>query len=180
MNDNPTLVRFSDGYEEIGVGKDGLPLYRPQLMIQLDRPPYLSLHRVATDVEIEEYDSAYQLYLKETKGRTSLSLEEGYPLALWPAMREHELRMCAARDINTVEQLAKLVKRKAHDMPSEIIELAKRAQTLLELQGELGKFEDVVKTKDGIIEALKEQLDEAQKKIAADKALIDTLKNRVA
>ena len=48
MADTPTLARFFTGWEHLGPGKDGMPRYAENIMIQLDRPPYLSVRRVAT------------------------------------------------------------------------------------------------------------------------------------
>jgi hypothetical protein len=180
MADTPTLVRFHMGWIDHGTGKDGLPLYANQLMIQLDRPPLLSLNRAATEEDIDEHPAPYALFQKEQKGRKAIEAQ-GYPLAMWPACTEAEFKMLAARDIYTVEQLARLAGRKADTgMPPEIKELAERAAKLVTMQKDVGKFEALIRDKDGIIEALKEQVEEAMKTIAAQRATIESLRVRVA
>jgi hypothetical protein len=180
MADTPTLVRFFMGWADNGLGRDGLPLYKEQLMIQLDRPPLLSLNRVATEEEIEEYPGPYALFQKEQKSRKTASAA-GYPLVMWPACTEAEFKMLAARDIVTVEQLAKLAGRKADiGMPAEIRELAERAAELLKMQASGAKFETVIRDLQAQVEVLREQVEEGAKTIASQKSLIDTLKMRVA
>jgi hypothetical protein len=182
MNDTPTLVRFSAGWEPDGVGSDGMPIYRENIMIHLDRPPYLRVSRVAEPYDIAENPGPFSLFQKEQASRTT-SYAEGYPLALWPACTEAEFRMLADRDIVTVEQLAGLHRknRGADDtMPPEIRVLAERAAKLMELQGSKGKFEELLRDRDGQIEALKEQVAEASKTIASLQTMVDTLKMRSA
>jgi hypothetical protein len=168
------------GWTDQGLGRDGMPLYANQLMIQLDRPPLLSLNRPATEEDIEDHPGPYALFQKEQKGRKAIEAQ-GYPLVMWPACSEAEFKMLTARDIYTVEQLAKLSGRKADTgMPAEIKELADRAAKLVAMQKDVGKFEVIIHGKDGIIEALTEQVGEAMKTIAAQQAQIDALKVKVA
>lgn len=178
MSDTPTLVRFSTGWERDGNGPDGLPMYRETVRIRLDRPPYLSLEREATDEDIADHPGPYELYQKTTKARSETV---GYPLAMWPACLPHMFEMCAARGITTVEQLAQLVakKRRAESVktvPPEIVELADRALKLTELHTKAGQYEEIISNLEGQIEALKEQLTEASTTIAAQKTLIDSLR----
>lgn len=176
MNDTPTLARFHMGWIEDGIGRDGLPLYRQQLMIQLDRPPLLRLDRAADDDDIENYPEPYRMFERQQQALTGD--EEGYPLVMWPACTEAMFMMLTARGISTVEQLAKLAGRggKEDVMPAEIRELAQRAVKLIVMQKDVGKFEAIIRDKDGEIEALKEQVDEAIKTINAQKQIIDRLK----
>jgi len=178
MNDTPTLVKFHKGWVQEGLGKDGLPLYRDRLMITKSRPPLLRLDLEATDDDIAEWPEPYALFQKEEAGRKTNEVE-GYPLSLWPACSEAEYRILAVRDIYTVEQLAKLAGRgvkAAEGMPAEIRELADRAAKLMSLQKDTGKFEELIREKDGQIEALREQVEEAGKTIAAQKTVIDRLR----
>jgi len=160
MSDTPTLVRFKPGWEADGVGNDGLPLYRSNILIVLSRPPFLMVERVAEEEDIANYPMQFELFKKENAGRLK-SYSEGYPLAMWPAVNEAEFRMLADRDITTVEQLAQLAKKKGsafEGMPAEIATLAARAVKLLELQKGAPKFEQIVADKDGQIAALNEQV----------------------
>lgn len=177
MNDTPTLVKFHMGWVEHGTGKDGLPLYKDQLMIVLNRPPLLRLERPAEDSDIEDFPGPYAMFQKEQAARKTTTAE-GYPLSMWPACGEAEFRMLADRDIMTVEQLAKLNARgsKNEGMPPEIKELAERAAKLIAMQSEVGKFEQIIRDKDGQIEALREQVEEASKSIAAQRTIIDRLR----
>lgn len=174
MADTPTLARFYTGWEHTGTGKDGMPLYKSNIMIQLDRPPYLSVRRVAEEDDFKDHSMAFEMYQKEARGRT-FGYTEGYPLALWPACGEAMFKMCADREIFTVDQLAKA---KTKDMPAELAELADRAVQLVKLQGGAAKYEELLKERDGRIAALEETVQDAMKTIAQQKSLIDTLKVR--
>lgn len=180
MADTPTLVRFHMGWVDNGTGEDGMPLYADRLMIQLDRPPLLSINRPAEEADIEDYPAPYAMFQKEQKGRKEITIE-GYPLSMWPACTEAEFKMLAHRDIHTVEQLAKLSGRKADTgMPAEIKELADRAAELIKLQASGAKFEGVIRDLRSQIEVLREQQEEAMKTIAAQKTTIDSLKIKAA
>lgn len=178
MSDTPTLARFYTSWKHGGSGSDGLPIYYETIMIRLDRPPYLSVQREAEDVDFEDHHMAFEMFQKEQNAR-KVTLVEGYPLTLWPACTEPLFKMLADRDIHTVEQLAKV---KKADMPAELKELAGRAAKLLELQKGPGKYEELLKDRDGRIKALEESLEDASKTIMGQKSLIESLKsnNRAA
>ena len=179
MNDNPTLVRFYIGWADTGApGADGMPQYQQQTMIQLDRPPFLSVTRVATEEDIDDHPEPYRLFEKEQKAKNLKPTENGFPLALWPVINEFHLKMFAAKDVYTVEQLAKLAKRK--DMPPDFIELAERAAQMVSLMNSGGKHEATIRDLKGQVEALKEQVADALNTIATQKELMTTLKTRVA
>lgn len=178
MSDTPTLVRFFTGWEQEGMGPDGLPMFRQVVRIRLDRPPYLSLERVATDEDINDHPKPYELYQKVEKARSDMT---GYPLSMWPACLPHIFQMCAARDIHTVEQLAQLVSKKRRSetvkqVPPEVVEVADRAARLIEMQGKSGQYEAIVTDLEGQLAAVREQLTEALTTISAQKTLIDNLK----
>lgn len=180
MSDTPTLVRFSSGWEQDGNGPDGLPLYRETVRIRLDRPPFLSLEREATDEDIAEYAGPYELYRKTCEARGEVV---GYPLVLWPACAPHLFQMCAQRDIHTVEQLAQLVSKKRRaetvkTVPPDVVELADRAAKMIELHSKSGQYEDIIRGLEGQIEVLKEQVTDASQTIASQKTLIDSLRIR--
>jgi len=174
MSETPTLVRFYSGWEPGGTASDGMPLYRENIMIRLDRPPYLSVQRVAEQEDFANHPGPFEMFQKEQAGRKG-SYSEGYPLALWPACGEAEFKMLADRDITTVDQLAKA---KKASMPAELQELCDRAAALVKLQGGAAKFEELLRDRDGKIAAYEEALDDARKTIASQKTLIDTLKIR--
>jgi hypothetical protein len=179
MNDIPVLVKFYIGAVEDGVGPDGLPMFREQLKIIKSRGPLLRLDLEATDDDISNFPLPYEVFLKEEKARKTTAAE-GYPLSMWPACGASDLKILAARDIVTVEQLARIGGRTADpNMPGEIRELADRAIKMIELQKSVGKFEKILRDKDGQISVLQEQLDEALKTINAQKAAITTLKTAV-
>lgn len=177
MNDTPTLARFHIGWAEDGIGRDGLPLYREQLLITLDRPPLLRITRGVEDDDYENYPGPYAIFQKQ-QAAMGIHDEEGYPLVMWPACTSAMFMMLSARGVATVQQLAKLAGRGGKDdtMPAEIRELAGRAVKLMAMQKDVGKFEAIIREKDGELEALKEQLEEAVKTISAQKTLIDRLK----
>jgi hypothetical protein len=175
MSDTPTLVRFYTGYHETGAtSESGLPAYRKAIMVRLDRPPTLSVVREAEENDIETHHEAFRMYEKEERSRSGKDLPEGYPLSLWPVINEFYLKVLAQRDIYTVEALAKLSKRK--DIPPDFVELAVRAEEMIALMQGGIKWEAVVKDLKGQVEALKEQVEDCQKTIVAQKELIATLK----
>jgi hypothetical protein len=176
MNDTPTLVQFKSGWERDGTSEDGMPYYRANIIIRMDRPPYLSIQRVVDDNDIAEHPMPFQLFQKEQMARKQ-SYAEGYPLSMWPAVNEAEFKMLVDRDITTVQQLANLHKR-VQGLPAELVELSKRAAKLLELQKGAPKYEELLKDRDGRIEALEEQVKDAALTIASQKTLIDQLRLR--
>ncbi len=181
MNDTPTLVQFKAGWERDGVSTDGLPYYRANIIVRMDRPPYLSVERVAEEQDIHDHAMPFQMFQKEQAARKQ-SYSEGYPLSLWPAVGEAEFKMLVDRDITTVEQLAGLHRTSKgtglNNMPAELRELAQRAAKLIELQKGAGKYEELLKERDGRIEALEEQVRDAVLTIAAQKTQIDQLRLR--
>ena len=182
MSDTPTLVRFSSGWERDGNGPDGMPLFRETIMVRMDRPPFLSLERLAEEEDFTDHPGPYALYEKTREARKTIV---GYPLALWPACPPHIFQMCAVRDIHTVEQLAQLVSKKRRaealkTIPPDIIEIADRAVKMVELHAKAGQYEELVTNLEGQLAAMKEQFDEAISTINAQKTLIDALRLKAA
>jgi hypothetical protein len=153
-----------------------MPLYKENIMVRLDRPPYLSVTRVSEPEDFANHPGPFEMYQKEQAARKQTYVE-GYPLALWPAVNEAEFKMLADRDVVTVEQLAKL---KSKDLPPVLKELADRAAHLVKLQTGAAKFEEILKDRDGRIEALEEQVKDASLTIASLKTQIDRLMVRGA
>ena len=173
MNDTPTLVRFKAGWERDGTGDDGLPLYRQNIIVRMDRPPTLSVERVAEEDDFINHPTQFQLFQKEQAARKQ-SYSEGYPLSLWPAVNEAEFQMLVDRDVTTVEQLAKMTR--TPNLPPELKELAGRAAKLMDLQKGAAKFEHLLRERDGRIEVLTEQVNDAMQTINAQRTMIDQLK----
>ena len=173
MSDTPTLARFYSSWKDGGTAdEDGMPIYYETICIRLDRPPWLSVQREAEPADFEDHSMAFEMFQKEQVAR-KVSLAEGYPLLLWPACTEALFKMLADRDIHTVQQLARRAK---DNMPAELRELAERAAKLVELQKGPGKYEELLKNRDGRIKALEESLDEASKTIMGQKSIIESLK----
>jgi|KBSMisStaDraftv2_1062788.scaffolds.fasta_scaffold64659_2 hypothetical protein len=180
MSDNPTLVRFVVGFEPDGVAEaDGMPIYREVIKIVLSRPPYLEHTRVATEDDFENEADAYKMFVREQKG-LKRNETDGYPLALWPAISPSDLQNCLHREIYTVEQLAKLALGGARNVPPPIVEIAKRAKRMIELQKETGRHEARISELEGQIGALREQNNEFRAKIEGQNTLIATLQARAA
>jgi hypothetical protein len=181
MGDNPTLVRFITGWAQDGLGADGLPYFREVLKVVKSRPPYLQLEQVATEEDISDNADAYARFQKEQAAKKLTSVEGGFPLALWPAVGGAELQMLSARDIVTVEELAKWAGRRAEDgMPGELKELAKRAKAMVDMSKDIGKYEAIIREKDGQLEALVEQVKDLRSTIQAQDGIINSLKAKVA
>jgi hypothetical protein len=176
--DSPALVRFYSGWERDGNGPDGLPCFRETVRVRMDRPPYLSVERLAEEADITDHPQPYEMYKKTCDARKEIV---GYPLVLWPACPPHIFQMCAVRDIHTVEQLAQLVSKKRRaeaikTIPPDIVEIADRAVKMIDLQSRAGQYEELVTGLQGQVDALKEQLEQAVVTISTQKTTIETLK----
>lgn len=181
MGDTPTLAHFFTGWADDGISKDGLPHYRETIKIRLARPPYLQLERVATEQDFYDYPGPYELFQKEQRSKKQSPTQAGFPLALWPVVSAAELAMLAARDVVTIEQLAKLAARRPDDgMPGELRLLAERAKKMIEMSKEVGRFEAMILDKDGQIAELIEQTKELRATIKAQDGIINGLKAKVA
>lgn len=178
MSENIALIRFVNDWVEDGVAEDGLPRYREAVKIIKTVPPLTELPpTLATENDFEEFAGPYALFQKERKAMKQTPTEAGgFPLALWTAINAAELRMLSARDITTIEQLARLADRGDPNMPGEIRELAARAKQMASLSKEIGQFEDIIRRKDGEIEALNEQVKELRTAINGRDAMILSLR----
>lgn len=177
MSDNIAIIRFVKDYVEDGVSADGLPHYSDSVKIIKSVPPHTQVDYVATENDFAEFPLAYELFQKEQKAMKQTPTEGGgFPLALWPVVTAAELRMLSARDITTIEQLARLADRGDPNMPGEIRELAERAKQMARLSKEIGQFEEIIRKRDGEIEVLKEQLTELRSGINQRDAMILALK----
>ena len=177
MSDNIALITFVKDYVADGVSADGLPHYRDSVKIIKSVPPHTEVAYVATEQDFEEFPLAYEVFQKEQRAMKQVPTEGGgFPLALWPAVTAAELRMLSARDITTIEQLARLADRGDPNMPGEIRELAARAKQMASLSKEIGQFEEIIRKRDGEIEVLREQMAELRSGINQRDATILALK----
>lgn len=182
MADTPTLVRFLDGWVEDGKAEDGLPRYRPAVMIIKARPPwYESPPKEATEADYEENADPYRLFQKEQAAKGLARTATGYPLALWTAVSAANLKMLAARDIVTIEQLATRGQRGGDEtMPAELKELARRAQQMIEMTKNIGQYETQIRELEGQVAALGEQVNELRNTIKVQDGIINSMKLQVA
>lgn len=178
-SDSAAYARFEDGWEQDGVGKDGLPTYKPRLYIVLSKPPHLSVRREAEEEDIEMFPEPYKRYQKLRAGR-DLENIEGYPIVLWPALSQAECEQLLAQGILTVEQLAKMAGRSNAKMPGGILELAGRAKRLLELQKAGGKYEGIIDELTRQRDALNAELIELRQQLASANSVINNLQGRIA
>jgi len=182
MSDQAAFAKFEDGWEQDGVSKDGMPKFRPVLIIRLSKPPYLEVRREAGEDDIEHYSEPYKLYLKLKAGR-DIDKVEGYPLALWSAITRAEFDQLIGHGIVTVEQLAKIGERKgavAAKVPEPIMQLAQRAKRMIELQKSQGRYEAIINELTAERDQLNEQLRESHVALSAANALTNTLQMRLA
>jgi hypothetical protein len=178
MSENIALIRFVNDWVEDGMAEDGLPRYREAVKIIKSVPPYTELPpTLATESDLEEFAGPYALFLKEQKAMKQGTTEGGgFPLSLWTAVNAAELKMLSARDIFTIEQLARLADRNDPAMPGEIRELAGRARQMASLSKEIGQFETLISRKDSEIEVLQEQIRGLQATINQRDAMILALR----
>jgi hypothetical protein len=182
MSDQAAFAKFEDGWEQDGASANGMPKFRPVLIIRLSKPPYLQVRREATDEDIEHYAEPYKLYQKLKAGR-DISEVTGYPLALWAAITVAEFEQLIGHGIITVEQLAKIGERKgavAAKVPEPIMQLAARAKRMMELQKSQGRYEAVINELTAERDQLVEQLRESHAALSAANALANNLQMRIA
>lgn len=179
MSENIALIKFSQGFEPAGKGPDGLPWFAEVVMITKSVPPYTQVTYVATDADFAEFPMQFELFQKEQKSRKLRPTENGYPLALWPVVSPAELAILSARDIMTIEQLAKI---RVNDtaVPGDIRELAERAKKMVELSSSVGQFEQMVRDRDGQIAVLTEQVTELRNTIKVQDGTINSLRQKAA
>jgi hypothetical protein len=150
-------ISFFDKPVPIGTGKDGLPLYRDAMHLDIDRPPYQHNQRLATEDDQYDYPAEYARYQKQKKVQ-KITMEDGFPLSMWPLITPAELATLAVREVYTVEQLVKL--KDLRSTPPEIAILAERGRQLLLLHQAGGKSEAEITALRGRVEVLEEQAKE--------------------
>ena len=179
MSDFPALVHFYEGWaDHHEVSTDGFPVYQNTVMIQIERPPLLKLNREANRDDFANYPDEYAAFKTINRGRDGSVSEQGYPLVMWPVLTPADIQIFAARGIYTVEELAKLAGRR--DMPPDLTALALRAERMMDMQQNFGKYDIMLAERDAQLKEVVEQLKEARATISAQNAMIDTLKMRVA
>lgn len=180
MSDFPALIHFYQGWshDPIKVSGDGLPVYVDTVMIQIEKPPLLKLNRAATPDDFSNYPAEYDAFKNTLKTRNAAIGDSGYPLVMWPVLSPAEVETFAVRSIYTVEELAKLAGRR--DLPGNLAELALRAERLMDMQKNFGKYEAMLQERDAQLTEMSAQLSEMRTTISAQNAMIDTLKMRVA
>lgn len=174
--ESQALVRFEPGWVEDGVSEDGLPRYREMVRIIKSVPPYTQVEYVATEADFDENPGPYQAFQREQGARLLKPADDGFPLALWPVISPAQFKALAARDVSTIQQLAKLSGRA--DLPGEFKELAQRAKHMIQLSDRIGKFEALLRDRDAQIEVLVEQNKELASTITAQASMIATLKQQ--
>jgi hypothetical protein len=136
------------------------------------------LNRVAGHEDFANNPEEYEAFKKEMKAKDVAVSESGYPLFYWPALSAAEVQTFASRGIYTVEELAKLAGRR--DMPGNLAALALRAERLMDMQKQFGKYEAMLTERDAQLEEVQAQLSAMRQTISAQNSMIDTLKMRVA
>ena len=177
--DNATTaaVSFRRGWSgPEGVSSDGLPLYRETIRISKYVSARVAMEEEATEEDLEnpQFRDAIEAFRREEMARDATIGNEGFPLVLWPACTPALFQMCARRNIITVEQLAALVGRK--NLIAELAELADRAKQMVAHAKNIGKFEAIIRSKDGEIEALGEQVKELRMALAGRDEMMNQMR----
>lgn len=175
------LVRFNAGWADDGISSDGLPRYRETVRVTKSVPPFTEVEYEATEQDFADFPGPYQMFMKEQDARVQQATQTGFPLALWPVVSPAQFKALTARGISTIEQLTALAGKRGDDgMPGEFKELAERAKQMMALSANIGKFEAIIRDRDGQIAALTEQVVEMRATISAQNSLINTLKMTAA
>lgn len=179
MSDHPALIHFYQGWaDSLTTSPDGLPHYIDTVMIQIERPPLLKLNREATREDFATYPEEYDVFKRTLKAKDAAVGENGYPLVMWPVLSPAEVETFAARQIYTVEELAKLAG--SRDLPGRFAEIALRAERLMDMQKQFGKYETMLQERDAQLAEAVAQVAEMKQTISAQNSIIDTLKLKVA
>jgi hypothetical protein len=179
MSDHPALVHFYQGWANTQqISEDGMPIFIDTVMIQIERPPLLKLNREATKEDFTEHFEEYDAFKRSQAAKDASVGDAGYPLVYWPALSAAEVQMFAVRGIVTLEQLARLAGNR--DLPGNLATQALRAERLMDLQKNFGKYEAMLTERDAQLIEVQAQLTDARATISAQNAMIDTLKMRVA
>lgn len=179
MSDAPALITFSEGWVNSNtMSPDGFPVYEEIVTIVVERPPLLKTPpRRAMPEDFRDHKAEYEDFLLNQKSKKNTQ-EEGYPLVYWPAATAAAIQMLAVRNVTTVEGLAKLAG--SRDLPGPLADLALRAERMLDLQSNFGKYEAMLHDKDGQLEVLNEQVKDLRQSLSAANAIIETLKLKAA
>jgi hypothetical protein len=178
MSDHPALITFYQGWADSHVvSKDGFPTYADTVMVRIERPPLLHLERAATKDDFRDHPEEYAAFQAVEKAKRNTGTE-GYPLVYWPAASMAEVKMLAVRNVSTVEELAELAGNR--DLPGQLADLALRAERMLDMQKNFGKYEALLQERDGELEVLSGQVKELQVSLSAANSLIETLKMKAA
>jgi hypothetical protein len=183
MDENIALIRFERGWEADGSDPEtGLPRYREVVEIIKSIPPLTEVRYAATDADFHHPDPSYrdaiQRFQREQKGLTT-SENDGFPLVMWPVIGPADLRACFDHEIYTVEQLAKLATRRDMPLPAGVVELAKKAQRMVELGAKRGKYETLISELEGQIAAVREDNNSMRSTIESQTAQIAYLQDRL-
>jgi hypothetical protein len=177
-NETTAAVSFKKGWSgPDGLSSDGLPIYRETIRICKYVSARVAMEDPATEEDLEnpQFHDALEAFKREQTARDTTIGNEGFPLVLWPAVTPAMFQMCAHRNIVTVEQLAALAGKK--NLIGELIELADRAKQMVSHSKNIGKFEAIIRTKDGEIEALNELVKELKIALAGRDAMIDQMRS---
>lgn len=178
MSDHPALITFTEGWADTGkISDDGFPAFEESVMITIERPPLLKLTRAAIQQDFVDHPEEYAAFEAVRKAKRNIG-DDGYPLVYWPAVTTAEVQMLAVRNISTVEGLAELAGRR--DMPGQLADLALRAERMLDMQKNFGKYEAMLTERDAELAIVNEQNKELRTSLSAANALIETLKLKVA
>lgn len=123
------FVKFYYKPTESGFGEDGLPLYEDRIWVIIARDSTHKMDRVAKDEDFKRFQPIYDAFVRENAEYSEL---EGFPLEMWSALKPSQVATLKAREIRTVQELAKSPPAK---MPSEYRELKSLADKFIKLAG---------------------------------------------
>lgn len=171
--ESQALIRFTAGWAADGVSEDGMPRYRETIRITKSIPPYTEVEYEATEQDFSDYPGPFEVFQRTQQAIKIEPGQAGFPLALWPVISPAMFKMLTAREVFTVEQLAKLSTRS--DMPGDFKELAERAKQMIALSANVGQYEAMIRDLNGQIDALKEQAAELRATVSAQNSKIAAL-----
>lgn len=122
-------------YRAMETGKDetGIPIYDDRVFIQVTMDPTTTVDRPADEDDFQRFPDHYAHFLKSTAAY--IPIEGQVPLEMWPIATPADVASLKARDVRSVQQLAKVTPTQSKSWPSHILALVEHAKSYMSVAG---------------------------------------------
>lgn len=159
------MVRFYYAPVSAGEDENGVPVYDDAVFVTINVDATNTVERKARDTDFERFPDQYEYFKKSTAAYEPI--EGQVPLEMWSMCTPADVANLKARNIRTVEQLAKVSSDMLNRMPPAAAALVTSAKNYLAMAGSVNKNS---KFADDLIETnkhLKEEVSILRAEIAA-------------